>query len=274
MIKIDIAGVLIDTLSKKEVLEKVYEIVQMNKRVYFVTPYSEMIVFACEDSKYKKVLNNADVAIPDGIGILWAAKYLSLPSKNFITSLWQIVYTGALIVFKPEYVRTVIKERITGSRLIYDIAKLAVEKNFSISLVGGQGNVAAQSAYELKKLYPGLNVKLALSGKPFDETTIKEINESNSDILFIAYSPPKQEKWIADNIQKLNIKLAMGLGGTFDYLAGIRPIAPKFAHSMGLEWLWRLTTQPHRWKRMWNAVPVFIWKIYKYKLSKIYGTRN
>jgi N-acetylglucosaminyldiphosphoundecaprenol N-acetyl-beta-D-mannosaminyltransferase len=97
---------------------------------------------------------------------------------------------------------------------------------------------------------------------------IKEINDSNSDILLIAYSPPKQEQWLYENIQKLNVKMAMGLGGTFDYIAGKQVLPPNFMHQMGLEWLWRLITQPWRIKRIWNAVPVFIWKIYKYKYAK------
>ena len=137
--------------------------------------------------------------------------------------------------------------------------------------MGGSGNVAAQAAYELKKLYPNLNVKLALSGRPFDEQIIKEIRDSNSDILLLAYSPPKQEMWLAENYQKLNAKVAIGLGGTFDYLAGIRLPAPHFLHSWGLEWLWRLITQPWRIGRMWNALPVFIWKVYKYKS---HGTKS
>ncbi len=268
--KIDIAGVLVDNISKNEVVGKIDAIVQGNDKAYFVTPYSEMVVFAARDKNYRDILNQAAIAIPDGIGILWAAKYLSIPASNFLSALWQIVYSGASIIFNPEYVRGVIGERISGSRLIYDIAKLAADKNYSMSLVGGQGNVAAQSACELKKIYPNLTVKLALSGFPeFDAKIVQEIADSNSDILLIAYSPPKQEKWIAENVARLNVKLAIGLGGTFDYLAGHKPVAPDLAHSLGLEWLWRLITQPYRWKRMWNAIPVFIWIVYKYKIKGI-----
>lgn len=258
--KVDIAGVQVDNISKSEAIGEVDKSVRTAKNVYIVTPYSEMIVFAQSDEQYKKVLNNASLALPDGIGILWASKYLSLTTKHFplITSL-------LAIIFNPRYIRSIIKEQVTGSRLIYDIALLASEKNYSLALVGGKQNVAVKAAVKLKAIYPKLRINLAQSDRQFDDTIVEEINNSNSDILLLAYSPPKQEKWLSEHIQNLNVKVALGLGGTFDYIAGKRPTAPNFMHYIGLEWLWRLITQPRRIKRMWNAIPVFIWKVYKYK---------
>jgi len=261
--KINIAGVNIDNVTKAQAIERIDEFVKSGTPHYVITPYSEMVVFASRNDRYREALNHADLSLPDGVGILWAAKYLS-SKASLLTTLFAII-------FNKLYIRSVIKEQVTGSRLIYDLARLAAEKNYSVALVGGSGNVAAQAAYELKKLYPNLNVKLALSGRPFDEQIIKEIRDSNSDILLLAYSPPKQEMWLAENYQKLNAKVAIGLGGTFDYLAGIRLPAPHFLHSWGLEWLWRLITQPWRIGRMWNALPVFIWKVYKYKS---HGTKS
>lgn len=258
--KIDVAGVLIDNVSKDEAIVKIDSFITSQTPHYIVTPYSEMIVFAQNNQKYKEALNSAFLALPDGIGILWAAKYLNSDDSLLKTLL--------AIVFNKRYIQSVIKEQVTGSRMIYDLAKLAEEKKFSIALVGGVANVAAQAAYELKKQFPNLKINLAISGRPFDDAIIKEINDSNSDILLIAYSPPKQEMWLHDNYEKLNCRVAIGLGGTFDYIAGKRLSAPNFAHSMGLEWLWRLITQPWRIKRIWNAVPVFIWNIYKYKHGK------
>ncbi|OGE80183.1 MAG: hypothetical protein A2660_02535 [Candidatus Doudnabacteria bacterium RIFCSPHIGHO2_01_FULL_45_18] len=265
--KVDIAGVLIDNITKREALDQIDNFVQSDSPHYIVTPYSEQIIFALQDKEYLQVLNKSSLALPDGIGILWAAKFLSLKG-NWLASVWQIIYTGAAIIFNPTYVRSVIREQIPGNRLAYDLAKLAADNNYSLAFVGGQDNVAAQAAYELKKLYPSVKINLALSGRPFDNQIIKEISESNSDILIIAHSPPHQERWIAENLSKLDVKLAIGLGGTFDYLAGKRAVRPDFMHQMGLEWLWRLITQPWRIKRIWNAVPVFIWKIYKYKIIK------
>ncbi|HTL39670.1 MAG TPA: WecB/TagA/CpsF family glycosyltransferase [Methylomirabilota bacterium] len=257
--KVNVAGVEIDNISKAEAIAKIDEFVRSNHPHYVVTPYSELIVFALKDPKYQQVLNSADLALADGIGIIWAAKFLSL-SK----SIYNLFKTLLAVLFNPKFVHTIISERISGSKFIFDIIKLASEKKYSISLVGGLGNVAEQAAFKLKELYPDLDIRLALSGRPFNEQIMKEIAAANSDILLIAYSPPKQEFWIAQNYQKTGAKVTLGLGGTFDYIAGIAPVAPQFMHYMGLEWLWRLITQPGRWKRMWNAVPVFIWKVYQY----------
>lgn len=266
--KIDIAGVKVDAITKNQTLGAIQSFLNDGKKHYIVTPYSEQIVFATENPRYKEVLNNADLSLPDGIGILWAAKFLSLKTNNYLHGLVQIVYTGASIIFRPKSVRTIIPEQVTGSRIVFDLIKLAHENNYSLSLVGGEDNVAAQAAYELKKIYPNIKINLALSdGRPFDDKLVHEIAESNSDILLIAYSPPKQEIWIADNLQNLNVKLAIGLGGTLDYLAKKRLPAPNFMHYMGLEWLWRLITQPWRIKRIWNALPVFIFKVLNYKLN-------
>ena len=262
--KINVAGVLIDSVTKAEAIDRIDGFIKSGRSHYVVTPYSELIVFADQDKNYQDVLNHADLSLPDGIGILWAAKYLSLPPTTY-----NLLTTLASIIFFPSYIRTVIKEQISGSRFIFDIAKLASDKNYSISLVGGADNVAQLSANKLKQLYPVLNIKLALSSQDFNEQLVQQIAQYNSDILLIAYSPPKQETWIANNLNNLNSRVVIGLGGTFDYLAGKRPSAPRFLAQIGLEWLWRLITQPWRIKRIWNAVPVFIWKTYKYKRLKI-----
>jgi N-acetylglucosaminyldiphosphoundecaprenol N-acetyl-beta-D-mannosaminyltransferase len=255
--KIDVAGVLIDNITKSEAIEKIESFVNSGTAHFIVTPYSELLVFAMDNPTYKNVLNSASLSLADGIGVLWAAKYL-----NTKDSLLKTLFA---IIFNRRYINSVIKEQISGSRLAFDLARLAEEKNYSLALVGGEGNVAAQASYELKKLFPSIRINLALSGRSFDSETIKEIADSNSDILLIAYSPPKQERWIYENLQKLNSKAVLGLGGTLDYIAGKRPPAPHFLHQIGLEWLWRLITQPWRIIRIWKAVPVLIWKIYRYK---------
>jgi N-acetylglucosaminyldiphosphoundecaprenol N-acetyl-beta-D-mannosaminyltransferase len=238
--KIDIAHVLVDNVTKQETIQAIDEFVQSGKPHYIVTTYSEFVVFANRDAEYLKVLNQADLSIPDGIGVVWAGNFLS----------------G----------KKVIREKVSGSKLIWEIAKLAAEKNYSMALVGGDGDVASQASRKLMQKYPNLKINLSLSGRPFDGQIVNEIANSNSDILCIAYAPPKQEKWIAENIHDLNVKVAIGLGGTFDYLAGKRAYAPNFMIKLGLEWLWRLITQPWRIKRMWNAIPVFIWIIINYKI--------
>jgi N-acetylglucosaminyldiphosphoundecaprenol N-acetyl-beta-D-mannosaminyltransferase len=259
--RIDIAGVQVDNITKQETLHKISEFVRSGQPHLIVTTYSEFIVEAQENEKYRQVLNNADLSLPDGVGILWAAKYLSLKRKNILTWLSSL----ASIVLAPQATRSVIKEQVTGSRMIWDIAKLAEDNNFSLAMVGGWDGVAEQAASKLKQKHPNLKINLAFCPKAFDGSTVEKIKQSNSDILLIAYSPPKQEIWLSENLSRLNVKVAMGLGGTFDYVSGKKSPAPAWMGKLGLEWLWRLITQPYRIKRMWRAIPIFSYIIYMYR---------
>jgi N-acetylglucosaminyldiphosphoundecaprenol N-acetyl-beta-D-mannosaminyltransferase len=268
--KINVAGVFVDDLTKPEVLSKISQYVASGQPHLIVTTYSEFVVFAQNDPEYKKVLNEAAMSLPDGIGVLWAAKYLSLPAGNAIRALWQIVYTGASVIFNPGYVRSPIPEKITGSRLIWDIAELANNNGYTLALVGGENRAVTLASIKIKEKYPNLKLNSLGSDEKFDEQMVQKVAATNSDILLIAYQPPNQEKWLYNNLSRLNVKVAMGLGGTFDYLSGKRIPAPNFVHSLGLEWLWRLITQPWRLKRIWNAIVIYIFIIYKFKLNKLH----
>ncbi|HEX5429788.1 MAG TPA: WecB/TagA/CpsF family glycosyltransferase [Patescibacteria group bacterium] len=237
--KVNVANVLVDNVTKLEAIKLIDEFVQSGKPHLVVTAYSEFVVFANRDQNYLKVLNGADLSLPDGQGLVWAANFLAGTK--------------------------VITEKISGSKFIWDIAELASEKGYSMSLVGGQDNVAALSAQALKLKFPNLKINLAVSERPFDAQIVQGIANSNSDILCIAYAPPKQETWLSQNLSFLNVKVAIGLGGTFDYLSGKRKTAPDWVGHLGLEWLWRLITQPWRIRRMWNAVLVFSFIVFKYK---------
>lgn len=266
--KLNIAGLEIDNVTRQETLQKIVEFVRSGQPHYIVTAYSEFVVEASKNERYREILNHAHLSVPDGIGIIWAAKFLSMPKRDAVVTFLNWFGSLVSVVLAPRFLRSVIKEQVTGSRLIYDIADLAQKNNFTLALVGGWDGVAEKSAEVLKQKYPGLKINLAYCPQAFDQNTVEKIAQSNSDILLIAYQPPKQEIWLAENLDKLNVKVALGLGGTFDYLAGKRSPAPNWIHYMGVEWLWRLITQPWRWKRMWRAIPVFSWLILNYKINR------
>jgi N-acetylglucosaminyldiphosphoundecaprenol N-acetyl-beta-D-mannosaminyltransferase len=265
--KIEIAGVLVDNVTAAETLNQIENFVRSGLPHHIVTTYSEFVVEANKNEHYKNVINNAALSLPDGIGIIWAARFLSLPKKNSFLTIIDWFWTLCTIILSPQSLRSVIKEQVTGSRLIWDIAKLAEANGFSLALVGGQNSVAEKSAQALKNKFPDLKINLAVSDQAFDKQIIAQINASNSDILMIAYQPPKQEIWLSENLDRLNTKVAIGLGGTFDYVSGLRLPAPDWMHKLGLEWLWRLITQPWRIKRMWQAIIVFSVLILKSKLQ-------
>ena len=275
MHKIDVAGLKIDTLPKSELIDKLKNRIALNQQTWVTTVYSEFLYAALKDPRVMTMLNQADIAVPDGIGIFWAHKFLNLPltAKSYLgkilQSLWQIKLTLLKLLFKKRDFET-----IPGSELIWDIAKMAEENNFSIYLLGGFGNTPKLVSNILITKYPGLRIA-GFSGKnPEDPTIYEDIKKASPDILFVAYGPIKQEAWIQANLKNLPVKLAIGLGGTFDYIAKKRLNPPKFVRKMGLEWLFRLITQPYRLRRIFNATFGLIAMLMRYKIFNSYPLRQ
>lgn len=269
--KINILGVRIDALRKDELLHAIRNKLVQNQQVFIVTPYSESIVAAQTDHKFREVLNAADFALPDGIGILWAARYLSLRGKfsKAGSAFWQLGYSLLAIVFCPRFIRNPIPEKISGSEFIRDLAKLADEKQHSIFLLGGFSGTPQKVAQKLLTYYPNLKIARTFSGSPEEQGIVEKINRSGADFLFTAFGPRRQEEWLSENRKTLNARLLIGLGGTFDYLAGIWPPAPNFWARRGLEWLWRLLTQPWRLGRILKGVWGLICYCFIFRLRKI-----
>lgn len=265
--KINLLGVKIDALTKQMVLDKIEKSFDNNSKIFIVTPYSEIIVAAQKDPELREILNSADIALPDGIGILWAAKYLKLDIKNQIAKIWYLILSLLAIIFSPKYISDPIPEKISGSEFIWDLAELAATNNFSIFLLGGFNDTPALAAEKLKQKLPTLKVAGVSSRHPQEEGIVQKINGSGADFLFVAFGPIKQEKWIFRNRLKLKSRVVMGVGGTFDYLAGIKPYRPKKWALRGLEWLWRLITQPSRILRIAKGVCGLIYHAFLFKLK-------
>lgn len=279
MPKVDIAGLKIDTITKSDLLSRVLLRIKNSQKTFITTPYSEFLYRALCDNSLFDVLNQADFAVPDGIGIFWAKRFLDLPltAKNYwlkiLQSLWQIKYSLAAIVFNRQWIMGVLPQKIPGSDLVWDLAKIAADNNLSVYLLGGFGDTPKLAAEGLRAKCQGLRI-VGYSNKNSDDITITDdINRARPDLLFVAYGPIKQERWIAQNLPNLNVKLAIGLGGTFDYLAGKALQPPKFLRSFGLEWLWRLITQPRRIKRIWQATFGLAIALLRYKIFMSYPYR-
>ncbi|HYM65120.1 MAG TPA: WecB/TagA/CpsF family glycosyltransferase [Candidatus Sulfotelmatobacter sp.] len=214
--KISILGVGITNAAEHEVLEFIYRgLDKLSEKYYIVTPNPELLVIANKDKVYKGILNNAKLALPDGIGVM----------------------LGAQILGKP------LKERITGVDLVKSLSNHVAKQPITVSFLGGGPNVAEKTAECLKKMYPEL--KIGWTSEEWKEA----LKEKKTDILFVAFGSPKQEIWINDNLKKLPVKVAIGVGGAFDFISGNVPRAPKVLRDFGLEWLFRLILQPWRIKR-------------------------
>jgi N-acetylglucosaminyldiphosphoundecaprenol N-acetyl-beta-D-mannosaminyltransferase len=284
--KVKILGVNIDKVTKDEVLLKIGKTIENNSKAQVATVNPEFIIEAQKNSRFRKVLNNVNLSVADGVGILAAAKFNSLKRSNnpiirVIQSLFQGLFLiGPSILLNKNYLNT-IPEVIAGSDLTYYIARFASQKDFSIYLLGARPGIAERAAQKLVKKYPELKIAGCYAGSPNkheEMNIIERINRSNPDILLVAYGAPAQDLWISRNLGKLKSPLvAMGVGGTFDFIAGYKDLekrikvrrAPKAFRRLGLEWVYRLFQEPRkRAGRIWNAAAVFPLLVWKKSLKK------
>mgnify|MGYP001573061451 FL=1 len=231
--KIEILGVEIDNLTIGQAVLKIDQMVKSSSCHQIATVNPEFLVEASRDKKFKRILNQASLAIPDGIGLLWAAKR---QKENFL-------------------------ERIAGADLVMQILK---KQRYSFYFLGGAPGVAKRAANKLLEKYPRLKILGATDGGLITDSNlahqkqlIYEINKTKPDILLVALGAPKQDKFIARWQKDLKCRVAIGVGGTFDYIAGTIPRAPRALQKIGLEWLWRFIREPRRFKRIFNAVIIF-----------------
>jgi N-acetylglucosaminyldiphosphoundecaprenol N-acetyl-beta-D-mannosaminyltransferase len=233
-----ILEVRIDNFSREEILEKIKYFLKEEKFHQIATVNPEFILEAQKDAGFRNILNGCDLNIADGMGIRFA--------------FWK----------KGEK----LKCRIAGADLLNKILKIANKDNLSIFLVANKKGLGSweETAKEINKIYP--NIKVA--GADIDKNSnslnkVKSIDETRIgkyDIIFANFGAPEQEKFL--NSQKYGkIRLAIGVGGSFDYLTGKVKRAPIFMRNLGLEWLWRLIQQPKRIKRIISATIVFPLKV-------------
>lgn len=287
MNKVDVAGLKIDAITKEQFLAAALARIKSGQRTSVFTPYSEFLYHSFQAPKLLEVFNSADFSVADGIGIFWAKRYLEIPltAKSYwgkiLQALWQLKYSLAAILFNPGWVKSALPEKIVGADLIWDLAKLAANNNFSIFLLGGFGDTPKIVAEKLsasivrgRELSKYLKIAGYSNKGPDDLSVIEDVNRANPDLIFVAYGPIKQEKWIYENLPKLNTKLAIGVGGSFDYIAGKKSAPPKFIRYSGLEWLWRLFTQPKRVKRIINATFGLMLFLLRYKIFMSYPYRQ
>ncbi len=268
---IDIAGLKVNNITKRIFLETVTERLRTGQKTFVITPYSEFLYRALRSQHILELLNTADISIPDGVGILLAAKFLSLPAaeggyyKKFLQTMWQLFYSSAAVLLNPAWIKTVIPEKIAGADVTWDLCKLAAQEQKSVYLLGGFGDTPKLAARKLTDQYPNLNIVGYSNKHPHDPSIMTDIAATKPDMIFVAFGPIRQEEWIAQHLHNLPATLAIGVGGTFDYIAGKRALPPAFIRRIGLEWLWRLVTQPYRVKRIWQATAGLSWLLIKYK---------
>lgn len=239
----------IDTVTKDEALERAASFLSDEQQHTIFTPNPEMLVKAASDSYFKEVLNGASLSLCDGKGIQ---------------------------LFAPEKVT-----RISGVDFMLELCRIAEERGSSIFLLGsGSEAVVAKVKENLLKQFPKLKIVGALPGPEIAErqnrieiknnvVVIDIMRREQPSIIFVAFGMGKQEKWIHENLAQLpSVKIAMGVGGAFDFISGIVPRAPLLLRKLGLEWAYRLVRQPQRIGRIWNATVKFVYYVLRYRNMK------
>jgi len=266
-----ILGVNVSKLPMDMVLERIESFLASDKTHKIFTPNPEICFQASKDTKYAKILNSSSLNVADGFGLKIG---------------------GSILGQK-------VPHRITGVNLTWEILKMANKKPYKIMLLGGKPGIAKLAAEKIRAKFAnieivgageGLQIKYKKGSIDYDhkknQKVINFINQAKPDILLIAFGAPKQEFWIYENIYKIKpVKLAVGVGGTFDFIAGKTKRAPKWIRKIGFEWMYRLIQEPKRIKRIISALIIFpltcvIWRYgwhYKYRpnvANIIYNNHN
>jgi len=239
---VNILGCKVHLLDMKSSLQRVSQLIEQSQDCQqVVTLNAEIIYQAGKQEELQRILNQASLVTADGIGTVWAARTLGYPQR----------------------------ERVSGIDLLLGICSLAAARGWKIYLMGAAPGVADKAARNLEQLYPGLIICGCRDGyfQADDEPgIIAHINEQSPQILFAALGAPKQEYWINKNQNELKVPVCMGVGGSFDVIAGIKRRAPQAFIKLNLEWLYRLITEPARAKRQ-LALPAFALKVLSQKYS-------
>ncbi|MBI4836231.1 MAG: WecB/TagA/CpsF family glycosyltransferase [Candidatus Abawacabacteria bacterium] len=273
-----------DPLTQAQTLAIITDRLEQGKSTRIVTINPEFVLTAEKNPEFKQVLQTADLHLADGAGILWATNFLKkitnyeLRITNWIGVTLELIVSLLLFPFFPKRYQDPLPERVTGSDLFAPLMNLLAQKSQSIFLLGAAPGVAEAVANQFRIQHSAFRIH-TYSGSPNESDAhhiIKLINDSQASALFVAFQFPKQDTWIAEHLVKMpTIKVAMGVGGTFDFIVGGKHVgygkfkarrAPQLFRNLHLEWLWRLVTQPYRLKRIFRATFGFIWKVYKEKL--------
>jgi N-acetylglucosaminyldiphosphoundecaprenol N-acetyl-beta-D-mannosaminyltransferase len=215
-----------------EAMALVADFMNQSRVHQIATVNPEFVMAAQRDAEFLRILNQADLCLADGIGMLLAARRLDRP----------------------------LPERVAGSDFVYQVAGLAAENGWSLFLLGARPGVAEDAATLFQERFPNLTIAGAYAGSPDlseNKRIVRRINNSGAEILYVAYGAPQQDKWIDRNRYALtNVRVAIGVGGSLDFVTGRATRAPQWLQNLGMEWLHRLYKEPWRWRRM-LALPQF-----------------
>lgn len=234
-----ILGVGIDNLTPEEILRKIEGFIENKGFQLVVTANPLMLNFAQRDRKFKSILQQANLVVADGWGLVWAAWFLGYPR------LW----------------------RNPGIDLLKLLSGNSVKKGYRLYLLGGKPGVAEKARQNLVQAHPGLNIVGQRPGyftAGEEKRIVEEIRQKEPDILLVGLGSPRQENWIMEHKKELGVAVCLGVGGSFDILAGSLRRSPPWLREHGMEWLGRFAQQPWRIQQIPGLVS-FVFKVIKQK---------
>jgi N-acetylglucosaminyldiphosphoundecaprenol N-acetyl-beta-D-mannosaminyltransferase len=233
-VRVEVLGIKIDDYSMQETVMHIQEAVEKKEHTWVVTANPELIFAAGADARLKQLINRAQLVTPDGVGVVWAANRLGHP----------------------------VPERVTGIDLIEALFPVAAEKKWRVSLLGSKPVVAELAAQRVSEKYPGViwQTQHGYFQTEDQPQILEKIYKFKPDLLLVGLGAPRQEFWIASHLDLANV--SVGVGGSFDALAGLNKRAPQWIREIHLEWLYRLFKQPQRLRRQ-MVLPQFAWRVIK-----------
>ncbi|GAC40991.1 WecB/TagA/CpsF family glycosyltransferase [Paenibacillus popilliae] len=243
---VSIYGIRFSKLNMKDTVACLENAIISGHSIQLITANPIMVMTALENDKFMNVMQQADLIIPDGTGIVWAANYAGDP----------------------------VAERVTGFDLLHELMRAGEVRRWKVFLLGAAPDVVQAAAERLRQQYPLVQIVGVRDGffsEAEDEAVVQTIREAAPDILFVARGLDTQEPWIAKHRHRLQVPLMMGVGGSFDVISGSSKRAPLWVQRLRLEWLYRLLREPKRFGRM-MALPKFAWKVMrdKDKVTKVH----
>ncbi len=230
--RVDILGVKIDRESMQQTVTKIQEAIENHQNIQVVTANPELIYATGKDARLKQLINSAKIVTPDGVGVVWAANRLGYP----------------------------VAERVTGIDLVEALFPVAAEKGWRIFLLGSKPGVAELAAQKVEEKHPGFvwQAEHGYFSREEEPALLEKIRNFKPDILLLGLGAPRQEFWLFSHLDLATVSI--GVGGSFDALAGLNKRAPKWVQEFHLEWLFRLIKQPQRFGRQ-LVLPRFAWAV-------------
>jgi N-acetylglucosaminyldiphosphoundecaprenol N-acetyl-beta-D-mannosaminyltransferase len=233
--KTTIFGVPFSKLGMAETVDYLKERIAQRKTTHVMTANPEFVMMGLEQPAFMECLQEAEMVVPDGTGIVWAASQKGDP----------------------------VKERVPGYDLLHQLMAVGQTSEWKVYLLGAGPDVIAEASDRLKRDYPGIQMVGYRDGyfsKDEEEAIVQSIRETQPDLLFVGLGAPRQDLFLREFREQLQVPVMMGVGGSFDVIAGKVQRAPKAFQKLRLEWFHRLLKQPSRWRRM-LALPKFAGKV-------------